>query len=66
LNNNRLSLSADGLLARGIQVPGLLSPLSHGLNRLRYLLLLVDIGVAKFRCPGKILVHIGEHRRELR
>ena len=48
LNHNRLSLSADGLLARGLQVPGLLSPLAHALNRLRHVLLLVDIGVAEF------------------
>src|ERR1700722_2027696 len=65
LNDDRLTLSSHVLLRRGLQVPGLLRLLPHGLNGLGGRLLLVDIGVAKLRCPGKILVHIGEYRGEL-
>src|SRR5437879_2842114 len=48
LNDDRFSLSTYLLLGRRVQVAGLLSPLSHGLNRLGQFLLLVDIHVAQF------------------
>ena len=48
LNNDRFSLCTYFLLRRGVQVAGLLSPLSHGLNRLGQFLLLVNIDVTQF------------------
>src|SRR5260370_42537262 len=48
LNDDRFSLSAYLLLGRGVQVPSLLGPLSHGLDRLGQFLRLVDMGVAQF------------------
>src|SRR5271156_1566600 len=65
-NDDRLSLGFYFLLGRGTQVAGLLSLLPHNLNRLSQVLLLVQMGVAKFRCPGKVLAHIREYRGELR
>src|SRR6202021_1033512 len=65
LNDDRLTLSSHVLLRRGLQVPGLLRLLPHGLNGLSHRLLLIHIGVAQLRCPGQILVHIGEHGGEL-
>jgi len=65
LNDDRFVVIAYGLLGGSLQVPGPLRPLPHGLNRLIQGLLLVDRGVAEFRCPREILVHIGEHRGEL-
>src|SRR5580692_4942434 len=65
LNDDRFVVIAYGLLGGSLQVPGPLRPLTHGLNRLIQGLLLVDRGVAEFKCPREILVHIGEHRGEL-
>src|SRR6266853_1075125 len=48
LDNDRVSLGAYLLLVRRLQVPSLLSPLSHGLKRLRQILVLVDMGVPQF------------------
>ena len=47
-DDDRFPLSTYLLLGRGVQVSGLLSPLSHGLNRLCHVLLLVDVDVAQF------------------
>jgi hypothetical protein len=40
--------------------------LPHQLNRLSQILLLVHVGVTQFGCPGKVLVQVREHCRELR
>src|SRR5580658_6237817 len=66
LNDDGLIVCCHRLLGGSFQITGFQSPLTHGLNRLIKSLLLIDVGVAKFGCPGKILVHIGEHRGELR
>src|ERR1700683_3230204 len=65
LNDDRFVVIAYGLLGGSLQVPGPPRPLTHGLNHLIQGLPLVDRGVAEFRCPREILVHIGEHRGEL-
>src|SRR5579862_7335834 len=48
LNDDRLSLGTYFLLGRSLQIPGLLRPLSHGLDRLGQFLLLVEVRIAEF------------------
>src|SRR5580692_8895610 len=64
-DGNRLSLRRYGLLGCALQITRLLRPLTHYLHRLHYVVLLIHIGVAERRGPGKVLVHVAKHRRKL-
>src|ERR1700722_3431113 len=65
LNHHGRSLSGHGLLRRGLQIPRVLSFLTHVLNGLHAVGLLVVISVAELRGPGEILVQIRQNCGEL-
>src|SRR5580692_8584892 len=50
------------LLRRVFEIAGLLGAPTHHLHSVHYVLLLVVVGVAEGRRPGKILVHIPDDR----
>ncbi len=66
LDHDGLALRRNGLLGRRLEVPRLLRALAHRLDRVEHGLLLVHIGVAQRRCPGKVLVHACQDRGKLR
>src|SRR5882762_6249498 len=65
-NNDCVSLCSDPLLLAAIQVPSLLSVLTHLLNSVGHVLRVVGVGLAQRRTPRQILVHVLEHGRKLR
>ena len=63
---DRLPLRRHLLLLRGFQGAGGFRSLAHSLDGVHNLLRVIVIGVSQRRCPGKIFIHIGQHRREFR
>src|SRR5712672_2413390 len=66
LDNDCVSLRRYSLLFIAIQVPSLLSVLTHLLNSIGHVLRIVRICLAQRRTPRQILVHVLEHGRKLR
>src|ERR1700734_2582954 len=64
LNHYIIVLILYGLLRRRFQIAGCLRFLAHALNCVHHVLLLVVVSIAQRRCPGDILVHISQDRRE--
>ena len=65
-DNYRLPFRRHSLLCRGLQGTGAFRPLAHNLDSIHNVLWLVEIGISQRRGPGKIFIHIGQHRRKLR
>src|SRR5882762_2866702 len=65
-NNDCVSLCSDPLLLAAIQVPSLLSVLTHLLNSVGHILRIVRIRLAQCRTPGQIFVHVLQHGWKLR
>src|SRR6266436_2954849 len=61
LDNDCVSLRRYSLLFIAIQVPSLLSVLTHLLNSIGHVLRVVGVGLAQRRTPRQILVHVLEH-----
>jgi hypothetical protein len=58
LNDDGFVLSRNGLLRRRFEISGGLRFLTHELNRIQNIGLLILIGGAEGGCPGKVLVHV--------
>src|SRR6266850_2475532 len=65
-DDNGVALRRYLLLLTAVQVAGLASLLTHQLDSIRHILLLVGVCVPERRSPGKVLVHIFKNRRKLR
>jgi len=64
LNGDRRVLVGDSLLRRGLEISRFLRAATHDLNGIHHVGLLVVIGIAERRGPGKIFVHIAENGRK--
>ena len=62
LDDDRLALGRHRLLLRGFQGAGVFRALAHNLDGGHNLLRVIVIGVSQRGCPGKIFIHIGQHR----
>ena len=58
------SLVRHSLLRSGSQIPRLFGLMTHVLNGIHDVGLLIHVCVAKRRCPGKVLIHVGKDRRK--
>ena len=65
-NDDGVRLSRYLLLFIAIQVAGLVSLLTHGLDGIRHFLLLIGVCVAKRGSPREVLVHVFKNRGKLR
>src|SRR5260370_11437265 len=64
-DDDGVALSRYLLLFIAIEVAGAVSLLTHCLDGIRHILLLVGVGVAERRSPGKVLVHVFKNRGKL-
>src|SRR5260370_36698238 len=62
----RLALSGYNLLRCALQIPRLLRSLTHDLDRIHYILLLVRVRIAKSRGPSNVLIQVRKDSGKLR